>query len=488
MTRRTLQTLGLSITAFGFLLRLVALIRVQPNHPDEFFQYLEPAWRRISGAGIITWEWREGLRSWVLPGYLGAWMRALAWLGLRGSALGLALRVHWVVVSLLLVWAGWRGGAMIARAESIESPRAAPSDDAGVVGGILGAALCAGFPLLVTFSTDMLTELPSTIGVVWALVITGELVGQGPTASKRSAAAIGSLLGLGLGLRVQHAPAALVVGLCLLAARRYRALGIAFVTGALTLGLFGVVDWFTWGGIFSSYIGYVNFNLVQGGAAQFGVEPWYWYGVRYSNRLPNMLAVLLIVPIVGIRSTWPFVLTATSLLSLLSTQPHKEERFALLCWPLLLIAWAGVVGAWLAPRLRSGGPQRPISVGRQIERGSWLLACVGLGAGILVDGALHFQGTEFNLPLARYEAQGWVGRQADASGLLYDDLLGGGGYLWLGRTFPQVEFNSSLLDNPIFTHALVERGSNHEQLAKSAHFVEVYSKGDFVVLRRASRL
>jgi GPI mannosyltransferase 3 len=33
------------------------------NHPDEIFQYLEPAWRMLGHDGIITWEWRDGIRS-----------------------------------------------------------------------------------------------------------------------------------------------------------------------------------------------------------------------------------------------------------------------------------------------------------------------------------------------------------------------------------------------------------------------------------------
>ena len=37
------------------------------NHPDEIFQYLEPAWRMLGHDGIVTWEWHGGIRSWFLP-------------------------------------------------------------------------------------------------------------------------------------------------------------------------------------------------------------------------------------------------------------------------------------------------------------------------------------------------------------------------------------------------------------------------------------
>ena len=57
-----------------FALLLLALaIRVAaavwPNviYPDEVFQYLEPAWRMLGHDGVLTWEWREGIRGWFLP-------------------------------------------------------------------------------------------------------------------------------------------------------------------------------------------------------------------------------------------------------------------------------------------------------------------------------------------------------------------------------------------------------------------------------------
>src|SRR5260221_8458612 len=55
------------------LLLLAAAIRLPlafwPNvlHPDEIFQCLEPAWRMLGHDGIVSWEWRYGMRGWLLP-------------------------------------------------------------------------------------------------------------------------------------------------------------------------------------------------------------------------------------------------------------------------------------------------------------------------------------------------------------------------------------------------------------------------------------
>ena len=52
------------------------------NHPDEIFQVLEPAHRFVYGYGIQAWEFRDGARSWFLPGIVALMWKGLAMLGL----------------------------------------------------------------------------------------------------------------------------------------------------------------------------------------------------------------------------------------------------------------------------------------------------------------------------------------------------------------------------------------------------------------------
>ena len=58
----------------------MALLLPYVIHADENFQTLEPAHRLAYGYGIITWEWRMGIRSWVFPAFLAGVMRATAWM------------------------------------------------------------------------------------------------------------------------------------------------------------------------------------------------------------------------------------------------------------------------------------------------------------------------------------------------------------------------------------------------------------------------
>ena len=58
-----------ALLAFAFALR-VGLAVAFPNlhHADELFQYLEQGHRMAFGYGVIPWEYRDGARSWMLPG------------------------------------------------------------------------------------------------------------------------------------------------------------------------------------------------------------------------------------------------------------------------------------------------------------------------------------------------------------------------------------------------------------------------------------
>ena len=142
-----------------------AVLRPVDERPDEIFQTLEPAHRILTGWGIVSWEWREGIRSWVVPEALAAVMRA-------GFAVGLPARfavpLVWLALSALAslvvvagVWIGWR--------------------KRGLTGALLCGLLCAVWPDLVYFGPKTLTEVQSGNLAVLAAAIATLLPGASPT-------------------------------------------------------------------------------------------------------------------------------------------------------------------------------------------------------------------------------------------------------------------------------------------------------------------
>jgi hypothetical protein len=481
MKARTVYLVLGAIFLVAALLRALAVVFEPPHHPDEYFQYLEPAWLRLQGVGVETWEWRDGVRSWFLPGYHGAWMALFLRLGVRnGRAIITLLQAHWALLSLVLVWAGWRGGALLSRWPDRKT--APPLADellppAGWQGGLVGAFLCATFPPLVRFSVHTFSELPSILCLVCALVLAGELAERGDPIRRGKVVLLGLLLGLGVCLRIQHATVPLFVALWFLWTRRFRVLLWASAIALLPVLFFGLLDLLTWGEFLGSYIRYVKFNLVQGGAASFGTSPSTWYWEQFLHRLPIGLSVLGLVCLLSLRTNWPFVGSAVGLVLLLSTQGHKEERFVMLCWPLLLIASAGAMGGWL---------HLVQTFSHQI-RGSVRRGVAAVVALVLMDGALHCKGNDFpDLDATRFRAHAWIARQPDVTGLLYDQPFYVPGYMGFSHSFPQLEAHTPLLSNPLFSHVLLPRHSGLVGEAEHAGFTQVFSAGDYVVLRRTA--
>jgi len=503
-TRREVVRTLVVIGALGTLLRLLACLLDPPIHADEYFQYVEPAWWHLTGVGSTAWEWDEGIRSWVLPFYNGAWLALLMWLGIDESpAIGLALKVHWALVNASLIWLAWRGGSSVCRRLAPPSQVASGSDPPpGHEGGLLAALLCAGFTILVSYSAHTLSELPSMLCLVAGLVLVAELVEQpGESAHIRlwSAATLaGLLLSLGACLRIANGPLTVLGPLWLLLTGRRRTL-VELIAGAtLPVLLFTSVDRLTWGVWAGSFIEYVKFNFIGDGASDFGVEPARWYFDTLRSRAPFTIYPLLAAALLGARATWPYLLSALGMVAYFSLQPHKEERFVITFWPLLLIAAGGAAGAFIARARRAPGqaPASPrfgsrvrarIAALTRMERAA--IATL-FAAAVLFDGALHYLGTPRPLSKDQIDGQIWAGKQPSLTGLLVEYPLSTGGYVWFGSRAPMIggadhADDDALLESPLTSHVLAPAKSRFERKARRAGFVTAREFDSYVVLARA---
>ncbi|HEU4577093.1 MAG TPA: hypothetical protein VFS67_02490 [Polyangiaceae bacterium] len=283
--------------------------------PDEIYQSLEQAHRLAFGNGFIPWEFRDGARSWLLPGLIAGVWRVAAALGVHSSLtlveLARGLTVLGSAASL------WLSARLCAR---LSSPRA----------GFIAVLVLAVLPASVVFGYRTLSEsLSAPLVVLAALALLDGI--------PRRTCAAAVCIALATLLRYQNALFGLVFLLWLGGERRRRDVILYFATGVATLLAGGLLDWATWGRPFHSLIAYVDFNLLRGGASTFGVEPfWYYAKTLWDGTGPAVLIFGALAVLGGMRIPGLGMAVLSSLLAH-SVIPHKELRFIVPALPLACV-------------------------------------------------------------------------------------------------------------------------------------------------------
>jgi len=302
------------------------------NHPDEIFQMLEPAHRWVYGYGIQSWEFRDGARSWLLPGLLALSWKFLALLGLSSPlAVVPLLRAPFVAAAIYAVYlASWLAAKL-----------------SGDAASILACLLAAFMPLALVLDFRTTTEAASAPVVLLTVlaIVDGRFVRAGAWAA----------------LLVFLRPSNGLVLLCVIGGLvfegRLRDLA-RFAMGAWPVALAGgLLDWPTWGSPFHHLVEYVRFNWLESGASAFGTEPFWTYGiVLLAAALP--LAICLPPATFGLlrripKGRMPLAI-ALLYVSAHSAFAHKEPRFLLPVLPLIgALTASGLVallGPWVARR------------------------------------------------------------------------------------------------------------------------------------------
>jgi hypothetical protein len=230
-----------------------------PNiiHPDEIFQTLEPAHRLAFGYGVITWEWREGVRSWVFPAFLAAVMRATEWMGSGSSGYLGGIAIVLSLISLITVWFGFAWGRRAGGKEA----------------AIIAAGACAIWWELIYDAPKALTEV-----VAGHLLLPGLYLGvYGDRLPERKRLFLAGLFcGLAVSLRVQLAPAVAFAALYFCYPKWRERMFPVFSGLLLPVVAFGLVDAITWSYPFQSSFLYYWVNVVEGRSVSIGgAEPWY---------------------------------------------------------------------------------------------------------------------------------------------------------------------------------------------------------------------
>ncbi|MFL6747794.1 MAG: hypothetical protein ACJ8E6_03765 [Sphingomicrobium sp.] len=350
-----------ALLALAILLRALNFNAFAMHHPDEVLQYLEPAYRLLTGEGIVTWEYRYGMRGWLLPVLLAGPMALGQAIG--GTALAgiVAARIAAALIGLIPVIAGWHLGRRLS-----------------AVHGIVAMAVMAVWYEQIVFSTHLLTESLATSLFLGAAALVSN------TEGRFRVMAGGALLALAVVFRFHYAIAAGVFVLLALT-NDWKRWGWLIMGAMPVIILSGTVDlamgqWpFEWVWV------NVQMNLIEGRAARFGTqEPWYFlqaiWGQWYWLTLP---IVLLAMQALGQYRA--LLYAAIFNLAVHSVIGHKEYRFIeLTSAALVLLAAIGSVNVWRWLEQRRGKPYPAIPALSGLLL-AWAAASAWLGSGRPLD-------------------------------------------------------------------------------------------------------
>jgi hypothetical protein len=338
-------------------LRTAAALVPSMAHPDEVFQYLEQAHRLVFGYGIVPWEYRYGMRSWLVPLSLSPFMRLGHWLSPDGMLYLLLPKLAVAALSLSLLPAAYWLGARISRTH-----------------GLVALAVSAIWFEFVYFGAHVLTE---TAAVAMILPAAALLLAELPAG--RRVALAGALLALGAILRFHYLPAIAV--LVLLSCRtEFRQRWLPLASGglvAVTLG--GLVDLGMSQVPFAWLVENVHQNIVANRSADFGVSGPLEYIGMYMRRWGILLVPMLLLMLPVIRRFRPLFWMAIANLVFHSFVGHKEYRFVLLTTAIFVLLAAIGSAEWLR-RLRPHLPEQGARLAPLLLVLLWGGASVALGA------------------------------------------------------------------------------------------------------------
>jgi GPI mannosyltransferase 3 len=318
-------------------LRAAAAYPISQLHSDEIGQYLEQAHRLVFGYGNIPWEYRVGMRSWLMPLLLAGPMKLGGVLAPDSIAYFYWPKLLVAMCSLSILWAGWRLGRAISETH-----------------GWVAMFVAAFWYEFIYFGSHAITE-PMAVAAILpaaALLLTGQ-------PQRRDLILAGFLLGIGVILRFHYSPAVAMIGIIALWGHFRERLLYLVVGGLLAAAISASVDlWF--GQIpFEWIITNFHYNIVNDVASKYGVSPYNAYLGDYMRNWggARILIFLCILPAIKYHRGlfWVAILN----LGIHSLIGHKEYRFVFLTTAIfILLAAIGTVEImkWVMRRFAPRAP------------------------------------------------------------------------------------------------------------------------------------
>ncbi len=302
-------------------------------HPDSDYQILEFAHSKIE-TGVsrtLPWEFFEQIRPAVQPAIAYAVHRyatgpdpfTTVWL-LRLASAALGFFSIWLLCGQALRWLnhGWSKAALV-----------------------LFTGLFWLLPFLNTrFASESWAGAFLCLGIVLVLVACRENL----RFALWSALTAGLVLGFAFYLRFPVALALLGLGLWLIVIERpgIRIIAAVALGFLLALGINLLLDRWFYGQWTLTPVNYFLINLVEAKAAQFGVDPWWYYIEKLLLLMVPPFSLVLLPAMIGAVILKPrniLVWTVVFFMVGHSFIDHKETRFLMpVIYPLLVLSVVGL--------------------------------------------------------------------------------------------------------------------------------------------------
>ncbi|MBK1989081.1 mannosyltransferase [Sphaerospermopsis aphanizomenoides BCCUSP55] len=303
----------------AFILRVGMAVKF-PNifWADEIFQTLEPAHRLAFGHGIVTWEFRDGIRSWVLPGILAGIMGLTAWMGEGSAGYLLGVNIFLSLLSLSNILVGYLWGKKIG----------------GTTTAFICAFICTIWFELIYFSPKAFTEVVATHFLLPGVYLGVE---KKLLSSRNSILLSGCLLGISLALRIHLLPA-IVFAVVYICRKDWWEKWVPMMLGMIApILIFGTVDGFTWSYPFQSFWLNIWVNLVEGRSKLYGVSPWYEYFIFLLKSWSLLSLPIIVLALIGFRRLPILGWLALIIILSHSLLAHKEYRFIYPALPMVIL-------------------------------------------------------------------------------------------------------------------------------------------------------